>query len=49
MSSPAVAKSAGPDGFAVITCNTPKHSPDHVTGKEWTNTVAVTQNGDALK
>jgi len=44
-----MAKGAGPPGFAVITCKTPKHAPEYVTAKQFTSTVAITQNGDTLK
>ena len=36
-------------GFAIISCGSPLHPPDHVTGKTWVSTLTVSQNGDAFK
>lgn len=49
LSSHATAKDAGAQGFAIVSCAVPVHGPDFVTGKQWTSTVAITQNGDTLK
>jgi len=47
--SPAVAKTAGPEGFAIVTCAAPPHGPDYVTGKTWTSQVDIMQNSAVLK
>ena len=46
---PAVAKTAGPEGFAIITCAAPIHGPDFVVAKTWSSTVDIMQNTAVLK
>ena len=46
---PAIAKPAGTEGFAIVTCATPKHGPDFVAAKTWASTVDILQNTAALK
>ena len=47
--SPALARTAGPDGFAIITCSTPAHGSDYVPGKTWSSIVDILQNNAVLK
>lgn len=40
--------SAGPPGFAIVSCKTPVHPLDRIPGKEWVSSVVLTQNGEPL-
>lgn len=49
LTSKATARPAGPDGFAIITCKSPVHTPEYIPAKAWVSTVGISQSGETLK